>query len=343
MKKLRSPLTTPLLPSLLSLLFSLLFLPLLANIAQPGIYNAGGTGTFSLLFPEDSAAYQQIEMQQEKVLIQLYRGFAVVKGTYWMYNTAADSLTIQVGYPVNASFPSRAYRDHLDIDFDDLYQLRVKGNGAKVAVRRERLAEDNYNMDNWYLWEQSFAPGELTQVEVWFLVNTNSAKILQGYNSDAHNAFLYLLETGSTWKGAIGQGEVIVQLRDGLQKEDIWGGSPDSIFRYQAEKQLLVYQFQNLNPQAENNLALVYGENEEGFDFAGVTAEAERYFATIDRLSQTAIDLNDSPLISLGDAFVVHSFNSFAFTLWAIGIGVPLVLLLFLVWLIRKIIRRRRV
>jgi hypothetical protein len=37
-------------------LLSLLPLLLYANTAQPGIRNAGGTGSFTLLFPEDSLA-----------------------------------------------------------------------------------------------------------------------------------------------------------------------------------------------------------------------------------------------------------------------------------------------
>ena len=84
----------------------LLLLPFLAfsNAAQPGFWNAGGTGNFSLLYPEDSASYQKIQMVKELVAIQLYRGYAVVKGQYWMYNDTEEEVNIKVGYPLNAHF-----------------------------------------------------------------------------------------------------------------------------------------------------------------------------------------------------------------------------------------------
>lgn len=75
---------------LLILLFSPFFL--LANIAQPGIYNAGGNGVFSPVFPQDSAAFQKIQMVREEVYVQVYPGFAVVKGCYWMYNTTDETI-----------------------------------------------------------------------------------------------------------------------------------------------------------------------------------------------------------------------------------------------------------
>ena len=59
---------------------------LLCNASQPGIWNAGGSGSFKLLFEEDSLAYKQIQMQSEAIYMQLYKGFAVVKGEYNFYN-----------------------------------------------------------------------------------------------------------------------------------------------------------------------------------------------------------------------------------------------------------------
>lgn len=74
-----------------------------SNVSQPGIYNAGGT-SFSMLFPEDSLSYKKVQMQNETIFIQLYKGFAVVKGTYEMVNTSVDSLKFTMGYPVNGIY-----------------------------------------------------------------------------------------------------------------------------------------------------------------------------------------------------------------------------------------------
>lgn len=80
-----------------------ILLMLCSNAAQPGVWNAGGGG-FNLLFPEDSSAFRKIQMQREAIAIQLYPGFGVVKGTYHMRNSTADTIKIKVGYPVQGVY-----------------------------------------------------------------------------------------------------------------------------------------------------------------------------------------------------------------------------------------------
>ena len=69
--------------------FSSLFV---SNSAQPGVWNAGGSGTFTLLYPEDSIAYKKIQMKSEAIFMQLHKGFATVKGIYNFNNTSLDTL-----------------------------------------------------------------------------------------------------------------------------------------------------------------------------------------------------------------------------------------------------------
>lgn len=54
-----------------------------ANAAQPGIWNAGGT-VYTMLYPEDAITFKKVQMQQERIFIQLYKGFAVVKGPMFL-------------------------------------------------------------------------------------------------------------------------------------------------------------------------------------------------------------------------------------------------------------------
>ena len=91
---------------LLSLIIFVFSNKLIANVAQPGIWNAGGMGNFSLLFPDDSISYKKIQMVDEKVFIQLYKGYAVVKGVYKMYNDTYDTVRIRTVYPLNTNFKS---------------------------------------------------------------------------------------------------------------------------------------------------------------------------------------------------------------------------------------------
>jgi hypothetical protein len=107
-------------------LFCILPLKAFSNAAQPGFWNAGGTGTFSLLYPQDLEQFQKIQMVKEKVSIQLYKGYAVVKGEYWMYNDTKDSIRINVGYPLNSSYISTSHRYiRKEIKFDFLYALFI--------------------------------------------------------------------------------------------------------------------------------------------------------------------------------------------------------------------------
>src|SRR5690606_30316289 len=84
---------------------------LFANASQPGIWNAGGT-VFTMLYPEDSLTFKKIQMQEERIYIQLYRGYAVVKGIYLFRNTTQEALNFKMGYPVNCIY----YGGHMELN-----------------------------------------------------------------------------------------------------------------------------------------------------------------------------------------------------------------------------------
>lgn len=91
---------------------------LFANAAQPGIWNAGGT-VFTMLYPEDSLTFKKVQMVEEKIYIQLYKGYAVVKGNYLFKNTTNEKLNFKMGYPVNGIY----YGGEIDLNEVTLEQL----------------------------------------------------------------------------------------------------------------------------------------------------------------------------------------------------------------------------
>ena len=94
-----------------------------ANSAQPGIWSAGGK-VFTMLYPEDSATFKKVQMQEERIFIQLYKGFAVVKGWYQFRNTKNETLNFKMGYPVNGIFSGG--ETHLNqITLDSLSSFRI--------------------------------------------------------------------------------------------------------------------------------------------------------------------------------------------------------------------------
>lgn len=256
-----------------------------ANVAQPGMWNAGGTGDFSLLFQEDSSDYQKIQMIEEQVNIQLYPGFAVVKGQYQLLNHSTDTVDIRIGYPINSSFENFIHGSNgFDIRFDDLYALKSTINKVPVLIKESPIEED-YDTKNWYTWNAKFAPQSTTLCEVWFIVNTNNTFVRRGYGGEEVNGFVYLLETGATWKPPIGKGEIRIHFDPAINMKKMRGLRPNDIFRWNEDERILKYNFTNLKPKSSDNLFINYGKKIDNFDFSKATNNAQIYFDKIDQFS----------------------------------------------------------
>ncbi|MFK7925431.1 MAG: hypothetical protein AB8H47_25990 [Bacteroidia bacterium] len=310
-----------------------------ANVAMPGIYNAGGASGFQLLFPEDSLSFATIEMNREQVVAQLYPGFAVIKGTYWLTNPTADTLSIHMGYPINGIYEASRSARRFAINFDDLYAMKVYADGQKMTVYQEEHREIEY-AENWYLWQQKFAPDTTTKIEVFFMVNTNDANILEGYTKDYHNAFLYILESGRAWAGQIGQGEIVVQIMPPLQGENIWGAMPDSGFVYNPQEQILIHRFSNWEPAQGENIGIIYGERLEEFDFVAQLENAESYFDLVERLALRDLRALQTEKIGFESIYKVHSFNSMGFVMGFLSFGIPLFVIFMIILVLRAIYRK---
>jgi hypothetical protein len=323
---------------------------ILGNAAQPGFWGAGGTGTFSLLYPEDSLQYKKIQMVKERVSIQLYRGYAVVKGEYWMYNTSPDLVTIKVGYPLNSSFNSETEFSHnlTEIRFDSLYGLKAYRNGTAVTILSEAIdnPDAGWENENWYVWNNTFASYDTTLITVYFIVNTNNTIIRKGYNKDHNNGFIYLLETGATWKQPIVEGEIRIKLMDGLPLEDIKGLSPDSLFISDVKTGILITRFQNLSPTAKNNIIITYTENLNEFNFQNVLNDQNELFNKIDLFSSLQINESNFVRKQFGDPFEVKSKNLltsiFMFLLFASPIFIITVVMVGIALLVLIIVKIKR-
>lgn len=283
-----------------------------ANAAQPGIWNAGGT-VFTMLYPEDSLSFKKVQMQLERIYIQLYKGFAVVKGSYVFKNTSNENLQFKMGYPVNGIYAG-GETDLNQITLDSLSQFKIKANERWLDLIKENHPELNHNdrnvnpfSDNWMVWQMAFAPNEIQTVEVYFIVNTNDAQVRKGYNLENRNAFIYLLESGSVWKQPIEKGNFYVQLKDGLTPENLQGLSGGFNFKFNEKYQLFAGNKSHFSPTPADNLVAAYYEKIENFDFAKHTAEADKLFSAIDELSR--ISFNELTYIEaeLGNPYEVKS------------------------------------
>lgn len=263
----------------------------LANVAQPGIWNAGGT-VYTMLYPEDSLTFKKVQMQEERIYIQLYKGYAVVKGTYLFHNTTKETLNFKMGYPVNGIYSGGSV-DLNQITLDSLSQFKIKAKNEWLPLVKQQngdYGKINSFGDNWKAWKMVFAPKETQTVEVYFIVNTNNAGVRKGYNNERKNAFIYLLESGNVWHQPIEQGNFYVQLMDGLTPEDINGISQGFGFRYNKMHQLFAGTKTNFSPTPKNNLVVTYYEHNETFAFEKIVTQADELFAKIDEMSQSALE-----------------------------------------------------
>ena len=260
-----------------------------ANAAQPGVWSAGGN-TFTMLYREDSATFKKVQMQSEKIFIQLYKGFAVVKGVYYFKNHSNEKLNFKMGYPVNGIF-SGGNNTLNQINVDSLSAFKIYADQIPLSILREPQQEELGNFrsfsENWHVWNMNFAPQQTKKVEVFFIVDTNDGGVTSGYNKERYNAFIYLLESGSVWKNPIEQGNFYIQLMDGLTAKDIHGLSQSFNFQYSETSKIFSGSKLNFTPTPDDNLIVTYFEGKDGFDFNTIINNQKQYEISMDHFSQT--------------------------------------------------------
>lgn len=314
-----------------------------ANAAQPGIWYAGGMGNFSLLFPDDSISYKKIQMTDEKVSILFYKGYAVVKGEYKMFNDTKDTIKIRTGYPLNTSFKSKTNDVHrAEIMFDSLYSLKVlvNSNPVKLISIPSDGREGSSGNENWYVWNNTFAPGDTTVITVYFIVNTNGSIIRKGYTKDENNGFIYILETGSTWKQPIIKGEIRIKLEDDIKTDDIKGIRPDSVFRTDEKNGILQYKFSNISPTSLDNVIITYTEKIRDQDFSGILSNKDKLYKKADDFSEAVINGESLSGKKFNSPFEVNSTDWGSLLFILSFVGIPLLILFVIISVIIFIVIR---
>lgn len=323
-----------------------------ANAAQPGIWNAGGT-VFTMLYPEDSLTFKKVQMVEEKIYIQLYKGYAVVKGEYIFKNTTSEMLNFKMGYPVNGIY-SGGDVDLNQVQINQLNQFKIKSNAIWLPLDEEpnrEYGKINSFSDNWKIWQMEFMPKETKNVAVYFIVNTNNGIVRKGYEKESYNAFIYLLESGSVWKSPIEKGNFYVQLMDGLQEKDVKGLSDNFSFQYNESEHIFWGNKTNFSPTPKDNLIVTYSNRIENFQYENSIAQSENLFTKVDKLSSKNLQsLNYTTVSSKNPYEVERTFiGSFPGLLTLFVIYAPfiigIIVVAIIIWAIvkwRKIKRKNK-
>lgn len=317
-----------------------------ANAGMPGFWDVGAGINFIPFFAKDSVHLDKIQMQSELVTVMLYPGFAVVKGEYRMYNHSDAAINLTTGYPINSGFMNKAA---YSVQMSDLYGLQVKVNGKNAVVKRASSANvEAYqhktldHTDNWYIWEAAYASKKLTTLTVYFIVNTNTAQLREGYNADYHNGFSYLLESGRAWAKNIGKGRIYVQLMDTLKVSSVQGVYPFKTFKTDG-KQQMVYDFADLEPTEKSNVVIRYSKKLDNFDFNKVLRASSAYFKKIDALKGDALNTAQWKTVQAVD-FKIYSKNGGLLVIFPLIMAylIPILIVVFAIIMWYKYKRKKK-
>lgn len=282
--------------------YSLLFICFLgfplwgfSNAAMPGVWQTGYGGRFLPLIAADSSNYGKIQMQSELVLIDLYNGFSVVKGTYYMYNAQSTEVEMYTGYPQHGDYNQDIVGNVVIGDAPFNMQVMVNGKAVFYNMYNDSTMFANElgqtsipvfgnhrNHQTWHLWKMKFAPKKITTITVYFITNNSKAKLTRGYSRSTGHAFGYVLESGKAWAGKIDTGNIFIRLMDGMTLKSIAGILPDSTIR--ENNGLLTYSFINKEPSPSDNLLIWYNKEKDSISFEkNILPKAITYFDAINK------------------------------------------------------------
>ena len=334
--------------SIILLTYILPFQSLKANTDLPGFWNLGGSTGLVSIFAEDSLYKDLIQMQREEVHVLLYKGFTVVKATCYFKNLGGEDIHIRVGYPINSSFESTQVHS---VHFMDLYELKVRQDSLEVKTKR--LEKDDSpvlkdmgiieEVENWYVWECEFNAGKTHQIEVYFIVNTNSGTLVKGYSRDYNNGFTYLLESGKIWAKKIEEGSFHIHLMDSLNADDILGITPNS-FQLDATNKRLVYTFKDLEPDQNHNILVRYSFGDKDFDFQAVLEQKDTYFKQVDQSQLSSINSKNLMPFEAVD-FKIHDWKGstgFTMAMFVMVFGFPILIILIGLRIFISYIRKKK-
>lgn len=315
-----------------------------SNPAMPGVWNAGVGGQLYPLFAEDSVRFGKVLLEKELVLVNLYPGFAVVKGEYRFLNNSGSTVRLRVGYPVSGTYTAVVVDN---VVYNDLYAFRAFANGIPVQARRNsdagtvspvRLITDSSAVNqvtNWYTWEQDFPQGEYTTLTIYFITQNNLARFKRGNLSRDGNAFGYVLESGQAWGGRIGVGQVLIRLHEGLSVNNVMGILPAQ--HIVGDLTHIQYSFKNLAPEPSDNLLVWYEGAPPDFKFEKrVLPAADTLFKMMDAFPVSEFNNTGFRALDRNNFSLAESGLTFSGALYFILFTIPWIVLGgFIIYLVR--------
>lgn len=203
----------------------------------------------------------------ERVSADNYIRLAQVVAEFNMINESADTITLNVGFPVETFFLMRAeWRSLADSTVNELmandavkdytergiYDFEVSVNDdepfAPGFIKTRGQLNNKFETDYlWFNWRTTFPPGS-TQIRVTYHVPTNYS-YGRGYQN-----LSYVLYSGSFWKDDIGHAVVRVQLPVDAKDAVLGWVTPG----YRCEGNTIIWEYEDFEPGIRDNIRLEY-------------------------------------------------------------------------------------
>jgi hypothetical protein len=272
-------------------------------VPQSGIWSCGASGNYSF-FPGTYISLTDVEMDSIKVVAQLYPGFAVIKGKYFLKNTGSNTIALTGGFPADCDFDANSGFYQIRASFPENYYLRVLQNDSLISYSESGYwhSTEHEETHGWHLWTNTLFPNRITKVEIYTIISTNNSLMTSNWSESDDNVFAYIVECGM-WSGAIRSGSITLQLMDGLHEDDFRGFAPDSLFTFYPESNTLHWSFQNITmSEGRYNIIFPYGKRLNNPYFKNVIDSVEKYISAVDGLDRK-IPAGNGEVFSIGDPF----------------------------------------
>jgi len=223
-----------------------------ANAAPPE--SASGAG------PAPDASSTQVRMVSERVVLTVAADGrrATVHGQYWLRNEGAQTETLAVRFPLSYLTDEGSAR----APCPEIRDLQIQVDGRAVSWSRQPGPATSFchaDTAPWAVFEVTFPPGQEVVIEATY---TQDA-----WGHEPYWVLTYIVETGAGWYGTIGQGEIQVVMPYSVSPANIvldgpYGHGSIGYGRTTPEPRLegqtLTWTFNDLEPDAQDNLWVLY-------------------------------------------------------------------------------------
>ncbi len=193
----------------------------------------------------------RVVMQSERVKLELPAGKVT---TDFVFRNDGSAVKVQMGFPEEGynSVPTKE-----NPTFFEKFESWVDGRAAKVKAMNSDFSEDDMTYKIWWVKEVAFAKGQTRRVK-----NIYTAPL--GGSAMGTNFFQYIVETGASWHGSIGDAVIEADI-SGLKPGTIFTATPAGFVR---KGDRLIWHWPDFEPTPNMNIYVSWLRDDHPFEIS---------------------------------------------------------------------------